>query len=139
MPLYHLLHFVKQIIWQRTSSTCAIGFDSGNLRCSDDARNAQAAFGKVSPAILFTVLRGWGFPVALGPNDSLDFSFGALLADGVAVLPFVCQERLDLVADHPEERCKAIDIVRLFRRQDETERLAFGIASGMEFGGKSAA
>ena len=46
MPLYHLLHFVKQIIWQHTSSACATGFDSGNLRRSDDARNAQAAFGK---------------------------------------------------------------------------------------------
>ena len=50
---------------------------------------------------------------------------------------FVAEEGFDLVADHPEERRKAVDIMGLPRRQNIAEWSALGIASGMEFGGKS--
>lgn len=83
----------------------------------------------------------WGgrFSVALGRNDSFDLSLGQFLTDGVAVIALVAKEGLDLVADHPEERRKTVDVVRLSRRQDEAERAALGIAPGMEFGGEAAA
>lgn len=53
-------------------------------------------------------------------------------------MTLVRQERLDLVGDHPEEGRKTVDVVRLSGRQDEAERAAFGIASGMEFDGEAA-
>lgn len=81
---------------------------------------------------------GGGFAVALGGDNGFDFGLGKFFADGVAVIAFVAKERLDLVADHPEEWRKTVDVVRLSRRQDEAERAALGIASGMEFGGEAA-
>jgi hypothetical protein len=82
-------------------------------------------------------VRCGGFPVALGGNDGLDVCLGEFVADGIAVIAFVPEEGLDLVADHPKERRKPVDVVRLSWRQNEAERSALGIASGVEFGGKA--
>lgn len=84
-------------------------------------------------------MRSGGFPVALGRDDGLDFGLGEFFSDGVAVIAFVAEERLDLVADHAKERRKTVDIVRLSRRQNEAERTALGITPCMEFGGEAAA
>lgn len=84
-------------------------------------------------------MRSGGFPVALGRDDGLDFGFGQFVTDGIGIIALVRQERLDFVGDHAKERCKAVDVVRLSRRQNEAKRTALGIASGMEFGGEAAA
>ena len=84
-------------------------------------------------------MRGGAFSVALGRDDGLDFGFGQFFADGVAVILFVPQEGLYLVADHSEERRKTVDIMGLSRRQEVAERASFDIAPCMEFGGEAAA
>ena len=84
-------------------------------------------------------MRGGGFAVALGGDNGFDFGVGKFFSDGVAVIAFVAKECLDLVADHPKERRKTVDIVGLPRCQNEAKRAALCIASGMEFGGKAAA
>lgn len=56
-----------------------------------------------------------------------------------ASYPFVGEERLDLVGDHPEQRREALSIMRLSARQDEAWRSAFRIAPGMEPGCETAA
>ena len=64
--------------------------------------------------------------------------FCPLIANGVGIIAIVGQQRFDLVGDHPQQRREALDVVCLSARQDEAERAAFGIAAGMEFGGKAA-
>ena len=77
--------------------------------------------------------------VALGGDDRLDASGGDFRADGVGVIALIGKQRLDPVAEHPEQRTKSLDIVRLTRRQDEAERSALSVAAGVELGGKAAA
>lgn len=50
-----------------------------------------------------------------------------LLADGVGIVAAVGEEGFDAVADHPEQRRKALHIVRLAGRQHEAR--AGGLAS----------
>ena len=82
-------------------------------------------------------MRGGRFSVAFGRDDRLDPGLGDLVADGIGIIALVCQERLYLVGDHSKERRKAVDVVGLSRRQNEAERAAFGIASGVELGGEA--
>ncbi len=77
--------------------------------------------------------------VAFGRDHGLDIGLGDLFADGVGIVTTICEEGLDLVADHAEQRRKAMHIVGLARRQYEAEREAPGIASGVELGGEAAA
>jgi len=78
-------------------------------------------------------------PVALGRDDGFDFRFRQFFADGIGVVAFISQQRFDLVGDHAEQRAKALDVVRLPRRQDEAERAAFGVAPGVELAAEAAA
>src|SRR3546814_9324645 len=61
-----------------------------------------------------------------------------LLADGVGIVAPISQEGPDPVANHAEQRSKALHIVRLSGRQHEAEREASGVASGVELGGEAA-
>lgn len=84
-------------------------------------------------------MRGRIAAIAFGGDDRLDTGLGDLFADGIGIVTAIREERLYPVADHAEQRCKALDIVGLPRCQDEAERTPPGIASGMELGGEAAA
>jgi hypothetical protein len=43
---------------------------------------------------------------------------------GIGIVALVGQQRLDPVGDHAEQGTKALDVVRLPRRQDKAERAA---------------
>ena len=77
--------------------------------------------------------------VAFARDDRLDTGSGDLGADGIGVIAFVGEQRLDAVSQHPEQRPEALDVVRLPWRQHEPERPAVSIASGVELGGEAAA
>jgi len=77
--------------------------------------------------------------IALGRNDRFDTRGGKLRADGICVVAFVGEQRFDAVAEHPEQRAKALHIVRLPRCQDEAERPSVSIAARVEFCGEAAA
>ena len=72
-------------------------------------------------------------------DDGFDACAGDLLANGVCVIAPICQEGLYAVCDHAEQRSEALHIVCLARRQNEAERAALSIASGVELGGEAAA
>ena len=78
-------------------------------------------------------------PVAFRRNDGLDVGIGDLLANGIGIIALVGEECLDPVSDHSKQRREALNVVRLPGRQHKAERTAFGVASGMEFGGEAAA
>src|SRR3546814_20617873 len=61
-----------------------------------------------------------------------------LLADCVGIVAPISEEGPDPVANHAEQRRKALHIVRLSGRQPEAEREASGGASGVELGGEAA-
>lgn len=84
-------------------------------------------------------MRDGGAAVALGGDHSLDASGGDLGADRVSVIALVGGQRLDPVAEHPEQWTKALHIVRLPRRQGEAERSALSVATRVEFGGEATA
>lgn len=77
--------------------------------------------------------------IAFGGDHRLDTCVCDLVADGVGIVAAIGEEGLDLVADHPEQRRKALHIVRLAGRQHEAERSAPGVATGVELGGEAAA
>lgn len=81
----------------------------------------------------------WLAPIALGWDDSLDFGIRQFLADGIGVITFIGQERLNLVGDHAEQRGEALNIVDLPWRQNEAKRTAFGVTPSVEFGAEAAA
>ena len=62
-----------------------------------------------------------------------------LTSPGFSVRNLEIQQRLDPVGQHPEQRAKALDIVRLARRQDKAERPTVSVAAGVELGGEAAA
>ena len=81
----------------------------------------------------------WLTAIALCGNDDFDASLGDLLANDICIVALVGEERLDPVGNHPEQRRKTLAIMGLPGCQDEAERAAFRIASGMELGGEAAA
>ena len=76
--------------------------------------------------------------VVFGGDHGLDIGLGDLFADDVGIVTAIREERLDLVADHAEQRRKALHIVGLARCQHEAKRAAPGIASGVELGAEAA-
>lgn len=74
----------------------------------------------------------------LGRDDRLDVGGGEFRADGVGVIAFVGEQRLDPIAEQPEQRAEAAHVVRLARCQDEAEWPSVSVAAGMEFGGEAA-
>ena len=82
----------------------------------------------------------WGGVAAVAPcgDHSLDAGSDDLLADGIGVIAAVGEERFDPIADHPEQRCKALNVVRLAGRQHEAEWEASGIASCVKLGAEAA-
>ncbi len=83
-------------------------------------------------------MRGGIAPVDLGRDYRLYTGCLDLLADGVGIVAPISQEGPDPVANHAEQRSKALHIVRLSGRQHEAEREASGVASGVELGGEAA-
>ena len=77
--------------------------------------------------------------VALGRDDGFDFGCSQFLTDGIGVVAFVGQQRLDLVGDQAQQWAKALDVVGLPRGQDKAERATFGVAPGVEFGAEATA
>ncbi len=77
--------------------------------------------------------------VAFGGDYRLDMGFGDLFADSVGIVTAIRKERLDLVADHPEQGRKPVHIVGLPWRQDVSEWTPLSITSGVELGGEPAA
>lgn len=71
--------------------------------------------------------------------DCLHAGCGKFGADGVGVIALVGEQRFDPVAEHPEQRAKALHVVRLARRQDEAERPDLSVVASVEFGGEAAA
>jgi hypothetical protein len=103
----------------------------------------EETLGEVAPFILGAVVWDRVSAVAFGRDHGLDISLGDLFADGVGIVTTICEEGLDLVADHAEhhaeQRRKTMHIVGLARRQYEAERETPGIASGVELGSEAAA
>ena len=62
-----------------------------------------------------------------------------LIADSIAVIAFIGQQRLDLLAEQAEQCRKAARVVRLAAGQDEADRAALTVASGVDLGGEAAA
>lgn len=77
--------------------------------------------------------------IALGGDDRLDTGCGKLRANGVGVIALVGEQCFDAVAEHAEQRAKALQVVGLAWRQDEAERAAVSIAAGVELGSEAAA
>lgn len=76
---------------------------------------------------------------AFGRNDGLHAGGGYLGADGVGIVATIGKEGFDAIADHPEKRREAMNIVRLAGRHDEAERPALAVATSVELGGEAAA
>lgn len=100
---------------------------------------AEQALDEVAPLVFFGIVGCRVFAVAFSRDDGLDPSLRQLFANSVGIVALVGQQRFDLVGDHPEQRREAVDIVRFSTRQDEAERAALGIATGVELGGEPAA
>jgi hypothetical protein len=75
--------------------------------------------------------------IGLGGDHRLDACSGDLFADGVGIVAAIGEEGFDPVIDHPEERRKALHVMRLAGRPQEAEREPRGIASGVELGGEA--
>lgn len=76
---------------------------------------------------------------AFGGNDGLHAGAGDLGADGVGIIAAIGEERLDGIAEHPEKRRKAMNVVGLAGGYDEAERTALAVAPGVELGREAAA
>lgn len=87
----------------------------------------------VAPFVFLRVMRGRVNAVAFGGDDGLYACLFQLLADGIGIIAFVTEEGVDCVGYHAEQRIKPLDVMRLPWCQDETERAASGVASGMQF------
>ncbi len=83
-------------------------------------------------------MRGRIAPVYLGGDHRLDPGRLDLLADCIGIVATIGQEGLNLVSYHAEQRCEALHIVCLPRRQHEAERKASGVAPCVELGGEAA-
>lgn len=99
----------------------------------------EEALDLITPFVFGFVVRDRLTSVALCRNDGFDVGLGDLFANGISVITLVGEKRLDPVGDHPEQRRKALNVMRLSGGQDEAERAAFRIASGMKLGGEAAA
>lgn len=75
---------------------------------------------------------------APGGNDRLDAGLGDLLANGVGVVAFSAEERLDPVGGHSEQRGEALHVMCLARCQHKAERTPFAVAAGVELGSEAA-
>ena len=100
---------------------------------------AEQALDEIAPAVFRAIVRDGYAAVALGGDDRLDARCCDFRADGVGVIALVDEQRVDPVAEHPEQRAKALHVVRLARCQDEAERSALSVAAGVELGGEAAA
>jgi hypothetical protein len=76
--------------------------------------------------------------VAFGRDHGLDFRIGQFLTDGVGVIALVGEPCCDAVHEHPEQRLEALDIMRLSRRQHETEWAALDLAAGVQLAREAA-
>ena len=82
---------------------------------------------------------GGAAPPTLRRDHRLDAVEGNLLADGIGIITPIGQQRLHPVGEPAEQRCEAVDVVRLAGRQDKTERATLAVAARVEFGGEAAA
>ena len=72
-------------------------------------------------------------------DHRFDACGGDFFKDSIGIMAAICEERLDAVGNHAEQRCKALHIVRLAGCQHEAGREASGIAPGVEPDRKAAA
>ena len=100
---------------------------------------AEHALDKIAPAVFLAVVRDRDAAIAFGRDDSLDTGGGDIGTDGISIIAFVGEQRLDPICHHPEQRSEALHVVRLPWRQHEPEGPAVSIASGMELGGEASA
>lgn len=81
-----------------------------------------------------------GIPtVAPSRDHGLDVHAVQGVANRVAVIALIREQGVDPVGDHTHEGAEALRVVRLTRCQDEGERAASDIATGVELGGEAAA
>lgn len=99
----------------------------------------EQALDEVAPFVFGAVVRDRRAAVGFGRDHCLDIGLSDLFADGVGIVTAIREEGLDPVADHAEQRRKAVHIMRLSRRQNEAKRTSLGIASGVKLGGEAAA
>lgn len=103
------------IVWRHVANSRAYGI----------------ALNEISQSIFFAVMLDGISAIALGRNDGLNCSFRQRFTGGICVIAFVGQQRINLLADHAQQRAEALDIAHLAWRQDKPDRAAFGIASNM--------
>ena len=116
-----------------------LGFIVSGSDSSPVLELVEEALDEIAPAILLAVMGCRVLAVAFGRDHSLDFRIGQFLTDGVGVIALVGEQRCDAVHEHPEQRVEALDIMRLSRRQHETEWAALGVAAGVELAREAAA
>jgi hypothetical protein len=110
--------------------------------CGDPApvlELVEQALDEVAPFVFGAIVGDRRSAVGFGRDHRLDIGPGDLFADGIGIVTAIRKEGLDPVADHTEQRRKAVHIMRLSRRQNETEWTSLGIASGVKLGGEAAA
>lgn len=100
---------------------------------------AEQALDEITPSVFRAIVRDGYAAIAFGGDTRLDAGCGKFRLDGIGVVTLVGKQCLDTLAEHPEQRAEALDVVRLARRQDKAERSAASVATGMEFGGEAAA
>ncbi len=94
---------------------------------------------KIAPFVFGPVVRDGVKTIALCRDHRFDACGGDFLADSIGIIAAICEERLDAVGHHAEQRCKALHIARSAGCQHEAEREASGIAPRVEPGRKAAA
>ncbi len=77
---------------------------------------SEYALDKILPMVYLAIRRGRYAAVALGRDGRLDARCGSLGTDGIGNIAFVGGQRLDAAGRHPEQRAKALNVVRLLWR-----------------------
>lgn len=93
----------------------------------------------VAPLVGFAVELARFLAIAFRRDHGLDVQRLDRGDDVVAVIALVAEQRVDLVADHPQECHEAFGVVGLTRREREAERAALAVAARVDFGREAAA
>ncbi len=70
---------------------------------------------EIAPFVFGPVVRDAVKTIALCRDHRFDACGGDFLADSIGIIAAICEERLNAVGHHAEQRCKALHIVLLGR------------------------
>ena len=99
----------------------------------------EETFDQVAFAVGLVVMRDLDATVGFGWNDGFDAMKQQFLSDGVSVIAFICDHRLDLVFDEPEEGLERLTIVDFAAGEDKPDRPTLPVAPRVDFCGEAAA